>query len=84
VAERRIAVGDSDHERKFGLTEAIDVAERANELLRNKAIEGVAVRRDTGDLAINFGDETRRAHALGSRRRNLMHCPERVRRGDVT
>jgi hypothetical protein len=58
VAERRIAIGDSDHEPKFGASEVIDVAERANELLRNKAIGGVVVRRDTGDLAITFGDET--------------------------
>ncbi|MGH8223580.1 MAG: DUF6188 family protein [Woeseiaceae bacterium] len=55
LAGGRIAHGDCDHAQRFGLPEPVDGADRSKKLLAN-AIQGVAIREDTGDLTVSFDD----------------------------
>ena len=56
IVKGRVAHGDSDHAQQFGLPKPIDGAARSRSLLLNKAVQGVAIRDDTGDLTITFND----------------------------
>ena len=54
----RIALGRDDHGQKFGLSSAVDGQETSRLLLRNKSVQEVSIRSDTGDLAITFSGHT--------------------------
>ena len=48
-----IALGNGDHDQKFGLPEAVDAREEAKRLLNSKAVK-LTVRAKTADLLIEF------------------------------
>lgn len=59
IIERgRIVLTSNDHGQQFGLPAPIDGAEEGKKRLAEKRITVVSIRRETGDLAITFSEET--------------------------
>lgn len=58
VRNGRIAFGDEDDAQKFGFPVAVDGATKSDSLLHDKTIKKVVVREDTGDLTVEFSDQT--------------------------
>lgn len=58
LVEGRIAHGDGDDGQQFGLPTPVDGKERSKSLLLDKAIQGVSIREDAGDLTVTFSDRT--------------------------
>ena len=54
ILAQRIQLGSRDHGQKFGLPEAVDAGRKALELLREQAIESVAITPVSSDLRICF------------------------------
>lgn len=54
----RIALGDGDHAHKFGLPEPLDGFAECNRLLKGRKIKRISIRQDTGDLTVEFEENT--------------------------
>ena|SRR5690348_2256283 len=58
ILNRKIALGNSDHAQNFGLPEPIDGQKESDRLLCNKTVQTLRIREGTGDLAIDFTEQT--------------------------
>ena len=56
LSSEGIALSSSDDGQKFGLPEVVDAQSRTSHLILGKNVHHVDVRKESGDLRLNFGD----------------------------
>jgi len=59
VAGGRIQASSADHGHRFGLPKSVDSADRAIQVLLNRSVKQAAVGDDTGDVLLQFDNDSR-------------------------
>jgi hypothetical protein len=59
VASGRVQASSEDHGQRFGLPEAVDSGARAVDILANSQVRQAAFGRDTGDVLLDFDNDSR-------------------------
>jgi hypothetical protein len=54
-----VQASSEDHGQRFGLPEAVDSAARALEILAKSPVTQATLGRDTGDVVLEFGNDSR-------------------------
>jgi hypothetical protein len=59
ISDGRIAITSEDHGHQFGLPEPVDAHSSLLLILRDRTVSTAAIAPSSGDLSIDFGDQTR-------------------------